>query len=253
MTENDRTEIPGVRSIRERGYALLAPEELSRACAVSLADLDGLQRSWSDLPRDAYLRDGGRYRYRRHSCFIQELLLATLQQAPHRAHWQPTDYNALHGGMERWFEPVTDAIANSPAWRSLLLRLGALFAAIRPASRWYIEAHQFRIDTAEGIGRPTPEGAHRDGVDFVAVILVGRRDIRGGETRVFEAHGSAGVRFTMTQPWTALLLDDERVIHETTPIQSDGPEGARDTLVLTYRAAGFQSPRLPDSDTNSIG
>jgi hypothetical protein len=27
-----------------------------------------------------------------------------------------------------------------------------------------IEAHQFRIDTAEGIGRPTPEGAHRDGV-----------------------------------------------------------------------------------------
>jgi 2OG-Fe dioxygenase len=103
-------------------------------------------------------------------------------------------------------------------------------------------AHQFRIDTAAGIGRPTPEGAHRDGVDCVAVILIDRRNVRGGETRVFQAHGSAGVRFTMTEPWTALLLDDETVIHETTPIQPEGDDGVRDTLVLTYRAAGFQSP-----------
>ena len=34
------------------------------------------------------------------------------------------------------------------------------------------EAHQV-IDTRDGIGRPTPEGAHRDGVDLVAVFLVG--------------------------------------------------------------------------------
>ena len=108
--------------------------------------------------------------------------------------------------------------------------------------RWYIEAHQFRIDTAGGIGRPTPEGAHRDGVDFVAVILVGRRNVRGGETRVFDADGPAGVRFTMEEPWTMLLMNDARVIHETTPIQADGAPGARDTLVLTYRARGFQAP-----------
>jgi hypothetical protein len=46
----------------------------------------------------------------------------------------------------------------------------------------------------------------------------------------------------MLEPWTALLLDDERVIHETTPIQADGNNGVRDTLVLTYRKGGFQSP-----------
>ena len=32
------------------------------------------------------------------------------------------------------------------------------------------------------------------------------------------AAGPQGMRFTLTQPWSALLLDDERVIHETTPI-----------------------------------
>ena len=124
------------------------------------------------LPRDEYLRDGGRYRFRRHSCFIHEPDANSLQLAPHRAHWQPTDYNALHGGMERWFEPIEARVVEVAAWKRLLCALGALFAGARPVERWYIEAHQFRIDTADGIGRPTPEGAHRDGVDYVAVILV---------------------------------------------------------------------------------
>jgi hypothetical protein len=120
--------------------------------------------------------------------------------------------------------------------------LGKLFATVQAVPRWYIEAHQFRIDTAEGIGRPTPEGAHRDGVDFVAVILIQRSDVSGGETRVFEAQGPAGVRFTMVEPWTALLLNDAQVVHETTPIQKAGPRGMRDTLVLTFRADRFQAP-----------
>ena len=93
---------------------------------------------------------------------------------------------------------------------------------------WYAEAHQFRLDTEGGIGRPTPEGAHRDGVDLVAVFLVARHGIKGGETRVFQASGPAGKRFTMTAPWTLLLIDDARVIHESTPIQPDGETGHRE-------------------------
>ena len=92
------------------------------------------------------------------------------------------------------------------------------------------------------MGRPTPEGAHRDGVDFVAVILVERQAVRGGETRVFEADGPHGVRFTLERPWSTMLLDDLKVIHESTPIQPDGDAPHRDTLVLTYRRGGFQDP-----------
>jgi hypothetical protein len=133
-------------------------------------------------------------------------------------------------------------VVKAPVWTQLLTSIGSVFAQVRPIARWYIEAHQFRIDTASGIGRPTPEGAHRDGVDFVALMLVQRRNVRGGETHVFDAHGPSGVRFTMEEPWSLLLMDDARVIHETTPIQPDGEGGVRDTLVLTYRADGFQAP-----------
>ena len=77
------------------------------------------------------------------------------------------------------------------------------------------------------------------GVDFVAVLLVARSGIKGGETRVFDANGPRGQRFTLDAPWSMLLMDDARVIHESTPIQPIDDFGHRDTLVLTYRAAAF--------------
>jgi len=171
---------------------------------------------------------------------------------PRRPHWQSTDYNALHGGIDRWFEPIEGPLTGDPGWSTLLCSLGAVFAkAAGDCERWYIEAHQFRIDARSGVGRPTPEGAHRDGVDFVAVIVVQRRDIKGGETRVFEADGPLGMRFVIETPWSALLLDDTRMIHESTPIQPTGPVPVRDTLVLTYRRGGFQAAGGPIQEAGS--
>jgi hypothetical protein len=224
--------------LRQQGYAVLSGHGVAEISGCDLRQLDALRFSWDDLPPDKYLKDGGRYRRRRHSCFVVQG--EEVVQAPHRAHWQPVEYNALHGGMQRWFDPIAPAVAQAPAWHCLLGALGRIGSGLRSAQPWYVEAHQFRIDTEGGIGRPTPEGAHRDGVDLVAVFLVGREGIKGGETRVFEAHGPAGQRFTLTEPWSLLLLDDARVIHETTPIQPLGARGYRDTLVLTYRAGAFQ-------------
>jgi hypothetical protein len=76
-------------------------------------------------------------------------------------------------------------------------------------------------------------------VNWVAVFLVGRHGIKGGETRVFDMDSPRGQRFTLSEPWSVLLLDDSRVIHETTPIQPEQPGGWRDTLVITLRAGGF--------------
>src|SRR5690606_24979677 len=207
---------------------------------IEPAGLARLAVGWDDLPPDTYLRDGGRYRRRRHSCFV--VGADGVRMAPHRAHWQSLDYNALHGGMARMYEPLPEALVTRPEWTRLLAAFGALGSRGRDAGPWYVEAHQFRIDTTDGIGRPTPEGAHRDGVDFVAVCLVGRHGIKGGETRVFDAVGPDGHRFTLEAPWSVLLMDATRVIHESTPIQPLDPAapGHRDTRVLTYRAGAFQ-------------
>ena len=228
------------QQLRDRGYAVLQPGGTAAWIGCELAELQVLSSDWADLPPDDFLKDGGRYRRRRHACFIVDG--AAVSQVPHRAHWQPVKYNALHGGMQRWFAPMRDVTVAAPVWGRLMRALAALSqeALATQPERWFIEAHQFRIDTAGGIGRPTPEGAHRDGVDLVAVFLVGREGVKGGETRIFEATGPNGQRFTLSDPWSVMLLDDARMIHETTPIQPEGEEGGwRDTLVLTCRRGGF--------------
>ena len=236
--------------LKAQGFAVLDAASVSALAGVDLGQLHALDVDWATLPPDRYLKDGGRYRRRRHACFVVDG--ARVERSPHRAHWQPLDYNALHGGMQRWFEPIDPESTARPAWAQLLAWLGAVACGLRgvetsdlqsPGARprpWFAEAHQFRIDTTDGIGRPTPEGAHRDGVDLVAVFLVAREGVKGGETRVFDAHGPAGQRFTLTEAWSLLLLDDQRVIHESTPIQPLKDGGYRDTLVITLRAGGFQ-------------
>lgn len=225
----------------QQAFSVLDAASVAQWAACSLDELNALSADWNDMPHDQHLKDGGRYRRRRHSSFVHES--GTLAQVPHRAHWQSLDYNALHGGMARWFEPILDITLHQPAWPKLLSALATTANQLRGMdTRWCIEAHQFRIDTTDGIGRPTPEGAHRDGVDFVAVFVVHRQSIKGGETRVFDAHGPRGERFTMTQAWSLLLLDDARVIHESTPVQPLGAQGHRDTLVVTLRANHFQDP-----------
>ena len=226
------------QTLRSQGYVVASAETVAQLCKVGLVNLQNLTQFWEGLPRDPYLKDGGRYRFRRHASY--EIKGEYLNLVPHRAHWQSVDYNALHGGIERWFEPIQTTLLNDPAWQSVLIGLAQILSSLKPVTTWFVEAHQFRIDTADGIGRPTPEGAHRDGVDFVAVFLLDRVGIKGGETRIFDASGSAGLRFTLAEPWSLLLMNDEQMIHESTPIQPLGNYGYRDTLVLTYRSNGFQ-------------
>ena len=227
------------RALTMQGYGVMSAPHVAQWARTTPDALQALSPDWEGMPPDNHLKDGGRYRRRLHSSFVVHG--QDMTQVPHRAHWQPVEYNALHGGMQRWFEPIRETTVQAPAWHQLLTALANTASAVRGVNTpWFIEAHQFRIDTTDGIGRPTPEGAHRDGVDFVAVFMVNRVGIKGGETRVFDANGPQGQRFTLSEPWSLMLLDDTRVIHESTPIQPLAEGGHRDTLVLTCRSGGFQ-------------
>jgi hypothetical protein len=235
-----------IESLQEQGFALLNCDDFFTLSTHPLEDWRALSSSWNDLAVDTYLKDGGKYRKRKHASLIVQD--NSIEYLAYRPHYQPLSYNALHGGMQRFFTPCDDAFIRSSAMQDLLIHLGRLFSQanhlpqedLRP---WFVEAHQFRIDTASGIGRPTPEGAHRDGVNYVGVLMVDRHQVKGGETRIFDAAGPGGQRFTLDQSWSLLILDDNRVLHETTPIQPldrTHPENTwRDTLVLTYRQDQF--------------
>ncbi|MEO6102225.1 MAG: 2OG-Fe dioxygenase family protein, partial [Pseudoxanthomonas sp.] len=115
-----------------------------------------------------------------------------------------------------------------------------LFEGLAGAVAWHIELHQFRIEAGAGMeGLPTPEGMHRDGVDFVLVLLVRRKNIARGTTIIGAPDGGDANRFTLAHPFDAALLDDHRVYHGVTPVRAKDPAQAafRDVLVVTFRRA----------------
>ncbi len=223
------------------GYAFAHAPEM-RAALQGLSDWDGFAASWDRLGLDTYMADGGRYRKRRHAAFSASAGESGLRRKPHQPHYQSRDYNALNGGIARWFDPVEDAVADHPALRAILSGCTAVFdgltePATRPAS-WHVELHQFRIEARAGeAGRPTPEGLHRDGVDWVLVLLVRRENIASGETTIHDLEQRPLGSFTLEQPLDAAWVDDGRVYHGVTPVEpvEPGRPAYRDVLVVTYR------------------
>jgi hypothetical protein len=207
---------------------------------AGLRDWDTFADSWNDLGVDTYMADGGRYRRRRHAAL--SINAERIKRKPHQPHYQSRDYNALNGGVARWFEPVRDDIVHHPAMQAILNTSFALFdACTDPATRpdsWHVELHQFRVEAQPGhAGKPTPEGLHRDGVDWVLVLLIRRENVASGETSIHDLqHHSLG-SFTLTRPMEAALVDDSRVFHGVTPVEpiDPGAPAYRDVLVATFR------------------
>ena len=204
----------------------------------SLADWQTFADSWNRLELDTYMADGGRYRRRRYGAWAAAKSGA-MARKPHQPHFQAIDYNPLNGGIARWFEPIAPEIGGGPSMQGILGFCHSLFEHLAPATpAWRIEVHQFRIEARRGeAGRPTPEGLHRDGVDYVLVLLVDRRNIASGMTTIHALDGPSLGHFTLTDPFDAALVDDTRVAHGVTPVEPLDPSqpAYRDVLVVTFR------------------
>jgi hypothetical protein len=213
-----------------------------------VSDWDAFAATWNDLQLDPYMADGGRYRRRRYAVYAAGAG-ESIRRQPHQPHYQSLDYNPLHGGIARWFEPISPAAGEGPSMRAILSFSRSLFGGLAPAtSAWHIEAHQFRIEARPGAhGRPTPEGLHRDGVDYVLVLLVNRRNIGSGTTAIHALDGRLLGDFTLTDPFDAALVDDARVAHGVTPVETldPGAPAFRDVLVVTFVSATTYLARQP--------
>jgi hypothetical protein len=227
-------------SFAEHGYQFV-PGPRTRATLEeigSLSDWQEFAASWNDLAIDPYLAEDARFRRRRFAVYRAEPRGA-IERQPHQPHFQHREYNRLFGGIERWFEPVAPEVGGCASLQTIV-RFCLCFFGATPlhAAAWHVEVHQFRIEARrETPGQPTPEGVHRDGVDFVLVLLVKRDNIVSGVTMVHDLAGSLLGSFTLTDPFDATLVDDNRVAHGVTPVAPLDPSrpGFRDVLVVTLR------------------
>ena len=224
--------------VQRDGFCFIAAAD-ARQLLGTLADWPAFEASWNDMPLDTYMADGGRYRRRRHATLSVEPFASEAKLEAHQPHYQSLDYNNLNGGIARHFEPIRGDIIAGSSMRALLSLCIDVFGTLAPGRVWHVEVHQFRIEAgAQQQGMPTPEGVHRDGVDFVMVLMVKRSNIAEGTTTIHAADGRQLASFTLTEPIDMTLVDDARCLHGVTPVVPiDARQPAyRDVLVVTFRA-----------------
>ena len=194
-------------ALREYGYAFVPGATLrpQLEAVAGLEDWLAFSESWNDLPVDNYMADHGRYRRRRHAVYSVGGD-GQFSRLPAQPHYQALDYNPVNGGIERWFEPVRADLGEGPSMRAALGFCRQLFGTVAgtPDQAWKVEVHQFRIEAqGDALGLPTPEGMHRDGVDYVLVLLVRRSNVRSGTTLIGSPGGDFRSSFTLASPFDA--------------------------------------------------
>jgi hypothetical protein len=227
-------------ALAERDYVLVSGYDMMdfilREPGVDSLTIDTFIRSWDDLTPDGFMADGGKYRTRRHATMIGDRAGGAILAQPHQPHFQALAHNTLNGGIERHYDPILPEIIDGPVMNALLRFATSAFGALAPFHTWHIEVHQFRITAVEGGGKPTPEGIHHDGVNYVLMTLLDRRNVSGGLTSIHRS-GDKIAEFSLERTLDTALVNDERVTHDVTPIEAVHPDktGYRDVLVITFK------------------
>ncbi|MBB44006.1 MAG: hypothetical protein CMM44_09620 [Rhodospirillaceae bacterium] len=196
--------------------------------------------SWETLGIDRYLADGGRYRRRRFAVF--QITKNKIIRKAHQPHYQSRDFNPVNGGIQRHFLPITNMVGEHPVFLNLIELTRKIFFAAsntnNSSAKWHTEVHQFRVEANNvELGLPTPEGMHRDGVDWVCVLLIKRHNVESGVTQIIDCDNKERSEFILENPFDCVFLNDHRVHHGVTPISlvDKNSDGFRDILVVTYK------------------
>ena len=240
---NDDIELDDiVKQLREKYFlslsALKVIDLLSAVAKTAIGGDASFVDSWNTLEEDQYMADGGRYRKRRHAVYKATQQAPKPRLMPYQPHYQTESYNQLNGGIERHFAPILSDLIESPALTALLDFGRQLFSRMIGTSQWHIELHQFRIEARDGQkGNPTPEGVHRDGVDFVIVVMINRVNIESGATTIYNLDNQLIGEFTLLETFDMAIVDDNKAYHGVTAIEQleDNQEAYRDVLVITYK------------------
>jgi len=203
-------------------------------------DWNAFARHWDDLLLDEYMRGGGTYRYRRYSQLELSVPTGEMTLLPHQPYEQSAMINTLNGGFKRHFDPVEQSFLDNPFFVGLMRWMGENYTAACGHDTWNIKLHPYRIIATEGAGEPSPEGLHRDGVDYICSFMIRKCNVRGGETTITDADRNEKCRFTLEMPGDIMIGDDHATMHGVSPIEiieAKKPVAYRDVLVVAFTKA----------------
>ena len=191
-------------------------------------------QSFKKLSKDNYLKSEHCYRFRAFS----ELNLnkSKIYIKENNNFFQKKEINHFAGNVSRKFKPIRKDIINTfiQITKELIY-----FLPNKTQQKAEVGLHQIRITCDDDyVGYPVPEGWHKDGCNYVAIITLNFDNIVGGISRIRKnLINQNDVYNCFLEKNNFLLLNEKSYYHYTDPInvKNKKKSGYRDILVITFK------------------
>ncbi|MBN1009145.1 2OG-Fe dioxygenase family protein [Amphritea pacifica] len=224
--------------LKNNYFTVIHASEMQSYLGCSAKQVQEFIDEWQHLTLDTYMGDGGTYRYRRYGQLDKMATSNSLTLLPHQAYEQSKEVNYLNGDIARWFDPLTSSFVNSQVLQSTLLFLANLYdQTLGQATDWNIRLHPYRIVASTGqLGQPAPEGLHRDGVTYIASMMIQRQNASGGVTTLTDNQRQLKSTIELAQTFDIVIADDDRAMHDVSAVcpVNDQALAIRDVLVIAF-------------------
>lgn len=213
-------------------------------------DMEELKFFWENLEKDRFYvsRHDDCFRGRKYTNFRFDPNDGTLEPLAHEAYKQSKEMNAVVGDINRDFGDIGLEIYKNEFFQNLVYLDSLQFPdrekyLDRP---WQCQVHMIRIHVAPyKTTDVTPEGVHSDGYPFAGVHFMGKRNISGAESWLYDWEQRPLASLTYEAPLDSTYLLDRRMKHYVTPMASIGDAyGHRDLLAISFSIRGTEHETL---------
>jgi hypothetical protein len=193
------------------------------------------------MPEDPHLNPGEGERRRRYGRFLIDPVQQTLELYQHDTFFQAKKFDDLYGDIHRDFAPMTFEDYGSDFFQMLLMQSYCAMPLSEKLAKepFEVSAHMIRIEATPGstLGRPAPEGIHRDGYHYGSIHLMCRKNVKGAENNVYDLDKRLIDTVVLETPMDSIYFDDAAIFHGVSPFeQADASlKATRDMLILLYQ------------------
>ena len=193
------------------------------------------------MPEDQHLFAGEGERRRRYARLLIDPTRHVLEVFDHDVFFQDKKFDQLYGDIHRQFAPLTPKELNNSFFQMLVVESYRSLPLSAKLSKepFEISVHMIRIEATpfSSIGRPAPEGIHRDGYHFGSIHLMRRENISGADNHIYDLKKHPIDQVRLEQPMDSIYFDDAAIFHGVSPFEATDKKvrATRDMLILLYQ------------------
>jgi len=193
------------------------------------------------MPPDPHLFAGEGERQRRYARLLIDPATKTLEAFEHDLFFQAKKFDQLYGDIQRSFAPMEETELENLFFQRLVVQSFQSLPIGEPHHEepFEISVHMIRIEATpkSEVGRPAPEGIHRDGYHFGSIHLMRRSNLEGAENYIYDLEKNPVKKVRLEEPMDSIYFDDAAIFHGVSPFAPIDVQqrATRDMLILLYQ------------------